>query len=154
MFSAVSWLLSGFAPSSFLTDDQFAAMVLELTAGRFRRGTRLIPAIQIGFEGTYYEVQIEVTVLQEGLSIVQEVPMNSKSPTFDVSRSIPLHQPKEDGTTAPVYQFFHEFVASATDNSQIAEVNGSTLKQCSGTEIASSYAEKVFPPSPMKLFSV
>ena len=51
---------------------------------------------------TNYEVQItlEVTVLQEGLSIVLGIPMNSRSSIFDVYWVIPLHQPNEDGTTS------------------------------------------------------
>ena len=59
--------------------------------------------------------------------------MNSKSSTFGVYRTIPLHQPNEDGTTASVYYFSHEFVAIATDNSQYAELNATTLSECSGT---------------------
>ena len=135
MYSAVSSLSSGFVPPNFLTPDQLAAIVEDLTAEEIRRGTKLTPAIQVGFEATYYEVQIvlEVTVLQEGLSIVLGIPMNSKSSTFNVYRAIPLHQPNEDGTTASVYRFSHEFVAIATDSSQYAELNATTLNQCSGT---------------------
>ena len=135
MYSAVSSLSSGFVPPNFLKPDQLAAIVEDLTAEEIRRGTKLTPAIQVGFEATYYEVQIvlEVTVLQEGLSIVLGIPMNSKSSTFDVYRAIPLHQPNEDGTTASVYRFSHEFVAIATDNSQYAELSATTLNQCSGT---------------------
>ena len=59
--------------------------------------------------------------------------MNSKSSTFNVYRAIPLHQPNEDGTTASVYRFAHEFVAIATDNSQYAELSATNLSQCSGT---------------------
>ena len=59
--------------------------------------------------------------------------MNSKSSTFDVYCAIPLHQPNEDGTTASIYRFSHEFVAIATDNSQYAELSATTLSQCSGT---------------------
>ena len=72
MFSAVSSLSSWFVPPNFLTPDQVAAIVEDLTAEEIRRGTKLTPAIQVGFEATYYEVQIvlEITFLQEGLSIV------------------------------------------------------------------------------------
>ena len=76
---------------------------------------------------------LEVTVLQESLSIVLGIPVNSKSSTFDVYRAIPLPRPNEDGTTASVYRFPHEFVAIATDNSQYAEVSATTFSQCSGT---------------------
>ena len=95
----------------------------------------MTPAIQVGFEVTFYEVQIvlEVTVLQEGLSIVFGIPMNSKSSTFDVYRAISLHQPNEDRTTASVQHFFHEFVAIAPDNSQYAELSATIFSQCSGT---------------------
>ena len=135
MYSAVFSLSSGFVPPNLLTPDQLAAIVEEFTAEEIRRGTKLTPAIQVGFEATYYEVRIvlEVTGLQKGLSIVLGIPMNSKSSTFDVYRAIPLHQPNEDGTTASVYRFSHEFGAIATDNSQYAEVSATTLSQCSGT---------------------
>ena len=134
MFSVVSWLSSGLVPPKFLTPDQLPAIVENLTAEQIRRGTKLTPAIQIGFEATYYEVQLvlEVTVLQEGLSTILGIPMNSKSYTFDVYRAIPLHQPNEDGTTASVYRFPHEIVAIATDKSQYAELSATTLSQCSG----------------------
>ena len=135
MYSLVSSLSLGFVPPNFLTSDQLAAIVEDLTAEEIRRGTKLTPAIQIGFEATYYEVQIllKVTVLQETLSIVLGLPMNSKSLAFDVYRAIPLHQPNEDGTTASAYRFYHEFMAIATDNSQYAELSATTFSQCSGT---------------------
>ena len=58
MYSAVSSLSSGFVPPNFLTPDQLAAIVKDLTAKEIRRGTKLKPAIQVGFEATYYEVQL------------------------------------------------------------------------------------------------
>ena len=135
MYSAVSSLSSGFVPPNFLTTDQLASIVEDLTAEEMRRGTKLTPEIQVGFEVTYYEVQIVVegTVLQDGLSIVLGIPMNSKSSTLDVYRAIPLHQPNKDGTKASVYRFSHELVAIATDNSQYAELSANTLGQRSGT---------------------
>ena len=155
MYSAVSSLSSGFVPPNFLTPDQLTAIVADLTAEEIRRGTKLTPAIQVGFEATYDEVQIvlETTVLQEGLSIVLGIPMNPKSSTFDVYRAIPLHQPNEDGMTASVYRFPYEFVAIATDNSQYAELIATTLSQCSG-QIELIYAVNVFPPQRMRLFFV
>ena len=131
----MSLLSSGFLPPNFLTPDYFAAIVEDLTAEELRTGTKVTPAIQVGFEATYYEVQIvlEVTVLQEGLSIVLGIPMNSESSTFDVYRAIPLHQPNENGTTATVYHF-SEFMAIPADNSQYAELSATTLCQCSGTD--------------------
>ena len=135
MYSAVSSLSSGFVPPNFLTPDELAAIVENLSAEEICRGTKLTPAIQFGSEAIYYEVPIvlEVTVLQEGLSIVLGIPMNSKSSTFDVYRAIRLHQPNEDGTTASVYHFSHKFVAIATDNSQYAELSATTLSECSST---------------------
>ena len=155
MYSVVSPLSSGFVPSNFLTPDQLAAVVEDLTAEEIRRGTKLTPAIQVGFEATYYEVQIvlEITVLQEGLSIVLGIPMNSKSTTFDIYRAIPLHQPNEDDTTASVYRFSHEFVVIATDNSQYAELSATTLSHVL-EQIELNYAVKVFPPQRMRLFFV
>ena len=135
MYSAVSSLSSGFVPPNFLTPDQLAAIIEDLTTEEIRGGSKLTPAIQLGFEATYYEVQIvvEVTDLQEGLSIVLGKPMNSKSSTFDVYHAIPLHQPIGDRTTASVYHFPHEFLAVPTDNSQYAELSATTFIQCSGT---------------------
>ena len=117
MYSAVSSLSSGFVLPSFLTPDQLAAIVKDLTEEEIRRGTKLAPAIQVGFEATFFEVQIvlEVTVLQEGSSIVLAIPMNSKPSTFDIYLAIPLCQPNEDETTASVYRFANEFLAIATN---------------------------------------
>ena len=72
MYSAVYSLSSEFDPPSFMTPDQLAVIVKDPTAGKIGRGTKLIPAIQVVFKGTYYGVQnlLEVTVLQDGLSIV------------------------------------------------------------------------------------
>ena len=133
MYSAVSSLSSGFAPPNFLTPDQLAAIVEDLIAEETRRGTKLTRAIQVGFEATYYEVQIvlEVTVLQEGLSIVLGIPIPSKSSGLDVYRFILLHQPNNDGTTALVYRFSYEIVAIATDNSKYAELSATTFSQWS-----------------------
>ena len=135
MYSAVSSTPSEFVPPSLLTPDQLVAIVEDLTAQGIRRGTKLTPAIQNGFEAIYYEIQIvlEVIVLQEGLSIVLGIPMKSKWSTFDVYRPIPLHQPNDDDTTASVYHFSPEFVAIVSDNSQYAELSATILSRCSGT---------------------
>ena len=156
MYSAVSSLCSGFVPPNFLTPDQLAAIVEDPTAEEIHRGTKLTPAIQVCFQATYYKVQIvlEVTVLQESLSIVLVIPMNSKSSTFDVYRAIPLHQPNEDGTTASVYRFAHEFLAIATDNSQYAELTATTFSQNVLEQIESNCAVKVLPSQLMNLFFV
>ena len=131
MFSAVSSISTGFVPPIFFTPNQLAAIVEDLTAEEIRRGTKLTPAIQIGFEATYYGVQIvlEVTILQEGLSIVLGIPMTTKSSTFDVYRAIPLHQPNEDGTISSVYHSSHEFLAIATNNPQYTELSATTYPQ-------------------------
>ena len=99
------------------------------------RGTKLTSAIQVGYEATYYEVQIvvEVSILASGIFVVLGVPMNSKSATFNILRAIPLYQPNEDCSTAFLYQFRHDYLAIAPDKSQYAELGAGTLQQCSGT---------------------
>ena len=47
MYSAVSSLSSGFVPPKFLTPDQLAAIVEDLTAEEIRRGTKLTTAIKL-----------------------------------------------------------------------------------------------------------
>ena len=66
------------------------------------RGTKLTPAIQVGYEATYDEVQfvLEVSILASGIPIVLGIHMNSKSATFNILRAIPLYQPNEDSSTA------------------------------------------------------
>ena len=135
MYSTVSSLSSSFVAPSFFTPDQLAAFIEDVTAEGIQGGTKMTPAIQVGSEATYNEVQIvlEVSVLQEGLSIVLGMAMNSKSSTFDAYRAISLHQPNEDCTIAVVYHFASEFLAIATDNCQYAELSATTRSQCSGT---------------------
>ena len=66
--SAVSSFSSGFVPPNFLTSDQIAAIVEDLTTEEIRRGTKSTPAIQVGFEATYYEAQIpQAFYLADGL---------------------------------------------------------------------------------------
>ena len=74
------------------------------------RGTKLKPAIKVGYEATYYEVQIvlDVSISASGISVVQGKHMNSKSATFNTLRAIPLDQHTEDGSTASLYQFRHD----------------------------------------------
>ena len=134
MCSAVSSLFFGFVSPSLLARDQLAAIVEDLTAEQIRRGTRLTTAIQVGFEATCCGVKLvlEVTVLQEGLSVVLGIPMTSKSSIFDVYCAIPLCQPNKDRTTS-ILHLSHEFVAIATDDSQYAELSGTALNQRSGT---------------------
>ena len=59
--------------------------------------------------------------------------MNSKFATFNFHRAIPPYQPKEDGSTASLYQFRHDYLAVPTDKSKYAELGVATLQQCSGT---------------------
>ena len=75
------------------------------------RGTKLTPAIQVGYEATYYEIQIvlEVSILAFGISVVLGISMNSISATFNILRAIPLYQPNGDGSTASLYQFSHDY---------------------------------------------
>ena len=135
LYSAVSSLSSGYVTPNFLTPNRLAEIVHELTMEEVHRGTKLTPAIQVGYEATYYEVQIvlEVSILASGISVVLGIPMNSKSATFNILRAIPLYQPNEDGSTASLYQFRHDYLAIATDKSQYAELSVATLQQCSGT---------------------
>ena len=95
------------------------------------RGTKLTPAIQVGYEATCYDVQIvlEVSILAFGVSVVLGMTMDSKSATFNTLRSIPLYQPNEDGSTASLYQFSHDYSAIATNKSQYAEQGVATLQQ-------------------------
>ena len=135
LFSAFSSLSSGHATPNFLTPIHLAEIVHELTMEEVHRGTKLTPAIQVGYEASYYEVQmvLEVTILASSISVVLEIPMNSKSVKFNLLRAIPLYQPNEDGSIAFLYQFRHDFLAVAIDKSQYAELSVAMLQQCSGT---------------------
>ena len=107
----------------------------ELAAEKFRKGSKLTPAIPSGFEAIYYELQIvlEVTMLPKGISFVLGIPMNSKSATYIVFQAEPLYQPNDNGKTAPVYQFGKPHVAIATGKTNFAELAASTLQQCTGS---------------------
>ena len=58
--------------------------------------------------------------------------MSSKSATFKILRALLLYQPNDDGSTASLYQFRHDYLDIATDKSQYAELGVATLQQCSG----------------------
>ena len=58
--------------------------------------------------------------------------MNSKSSTFNVYHATPLYQPNGDNKTASLFQLTKPFLAKATDDSRYAELDSSTLQQCSG----------------------
>ena len=134
LYSAVSSFTSGYVTPNFLTPNSLAEIVHELTMEEVHRGTKLTPSIQVGYEATYYEVQIvlEVSILAFGISVVLGIPMDSKSATSNTLRAIPLYQPNEHGSTASLYQFGHDFSAIATDKSQYAKLGVATLQQCSG----------------------
>ena len=125
----------GCVSPGFLTPNQLAEISEDLAFEEIWRDLKLTPAIQVGFDATYYEIQTvrKITVLQEGLSIVLDIPVNSKMSTFDVYRAIPPHQWNKDGTSDSVCHFSHDFVAIATDSPQYAELSSNTLNQCSGT---------------------
>ena len=58
--------------------------------------------------------------------------MNSKSSTSNVYQATPLYQPNGDNKTASLFQLPQPFLAVATDDSRYAELDSSTLQQCSG----------------------
>ena len=93
-FSYRTNLYSAVSPN-FLTPNRLAEIVHELTIEEVHRRTKLTPAIQVGYEATYYENQIllEVFILASGISVILGIPMNSKSATFNILRAIPLYQP-------------------------------------------------------------
>ena len=134
LFSTISSLASGKITPQFLVPNAIADIVNELSNDEIRRGTKLSPAIQPGYEAIYYEINVvlEVTLLPRGISVVLGIPMNSKSSTFDAYHAIPLYQPNGDNKTASLYQLQKPFLAVSTDNSRFAELDSSTLQQCSG----------------------
>ena len=133
LFSTISSLASGQITPQFLLPHEIAAIVRTLLEESYR-GTKLTPAIQPGFEAVYYEIQLvlEVTLIPRGISVVLGVPMNSKSSTFNVYHATTLYQPNGDNKTAFLFQLAKPFLAVATDDSRYAELDSSTLQQCSG----------------------
>ena len=134
LFSTLSSLAAGYVTPQYLLPDQLASIVKELADDEFLRRTKLSPAILVGHEAIYYEIQLvlEVNLLSGGFSVVLGIPMNSKSSNFDFYLATPLYQPNTDGDTASLYQFPDPFLAIFTDNTQFAELGASTLQQCSG----------------------
>ena len=59
--------------------------------------------------------------------------MNSESSTFNVYHATPLHQAHGDNKTASLFQLPEPFLAVAEDDSRYAELDSSTLQQCSGS---------------------
>ena len=78
---------------------------------------------------------LEVTILQERLSIFLGMPMHSILFTFDVYCVFRLNQPNEEKRTVSVYHLSHELVAMATDISQNAELVVATLHWRSGRNL-------------------
>ena len=71
-------------------------------------------------------------MIPRGISVVLGVPMNSKSSTFNVCHVSRLYQPNGDNKTASLFHLPKPFLAVAEDNSRYAELDSSTLQQCSG----------------------
>ena len=82
--------------------NAIADIVSELSNDEVRRGTKLSPAIQPGYESIYYEINVvlEVRLLPRGISVVFGIPIISKSSTFDLYHAIPLYQPNGGNKTA------------------------------------------------------
>ena len=94
LFSTISSLASGKITPQFLVPNAIADVVNKLSNEEIRRGTKLSPAIQPGYEAIYYKINVvlEVTLIPRGISVVLGIPMNSKSSTFDRSTCItPYH---------------------------------------------------------------
>ena len=134
LFTTISSLASGKITPQVLEPNAIAKIVNELSNDEIRRVTKLSPAFQPGYEAIYYEiiVVLEVTLLPRGISVVLGIPLNSKSSTFDVYHAIPLYQPNGENKTASLYQLQKPFLAVLTDNSRFAELDSSSLQQCSG----------------------
>ena len=133
LFSSLSSLAAGYETPQFLLTDQLDSIVKELANDENLRATKFSPAIRVGHEAIYYEIQLvlEVTLPSSGLSVVLGIPTNSKSSTFDIYLGTPLYQPNDDGDTAFLYQYPNPFLAISTDNTQFAELDASILQQCS-----------------------
>ena len=134
LFSTISSLASGKNTPQFLVSNAIADIVNEFSKDEVRRGTKLSPAIQPGYEAIYNEINVvlEVTLLPRGISVVLGNPMNSKSPTLDVYHAIPLYEPSGDNKTASLHQLQKPFLAVSTDKSRFAGLDSSTQQQCSG----------------------
>ena len=133
LFSTISSLAAGYVTPQFLLPSQLATIVSELASDEIFRGTKLSPAIRAGQEAIYYEIQmvLEVSLLSRGISVVLGIPMNSKKP-FNVFQATPLYQPNDDGDTASIYHFSNSLLAVSTENKRFAELDASSLQQCSG----------------------
>ena len=133
LYSTLLSLAAGYVSPQFLLPSQLASIVNELTHDEILRGTKLSPAIHVGQEAIYYEIQmvLVVSLLPKGITIVLGVPLKSKRP-FNVYRALPLYQPNDDGDTASLYHFPNPLLAISTDNSRFVELDAASLQQCSG----------------------
>ena len=133
LFSTISSLTAGYVTPQFLLPSQLATIVSELASDEIFRGTKLSPAICAGQKAIYYEIQmaLEVSLFSRGISVVLEIPMNSKKP-FNVFQATPLYQPNDDGDTASIYHFSNSLLAVSTDNKRFAELDASSFQQYSG----------------------
>ena len=134
MLSAIPSFASGQIIPQFLLSQENADIVRTLSEEESYPGTKLTPAIQLGFEAVYYEIQLvlEVTLNSRGRSVVLGIPMNSKSSNFNVYQATPFCQPNGDITTASLFPFANPFLAAANDDSPYTELDKSLLQQCSG----------------------
>ena len=114
--------------------QQAAKIVKALADDEVSWATKLSPAFRPGFEPIYYEIQLvlEVTLIPREISVILEIPMNSKLSTFDMFSATPLYQPNNDQRTASLYIFANPFLAISTDNNRFAKLGPNTLQQCSG----------------------
>ena len=70
LFSTLSSLAASYVTPQFLLPDQLASVLKELAIDEILRGTKISPAVRVGHEVIYYEIQLvlEVTLLSSGLS--------------------------------------------------------------------------------------
>ena len=77
LFSTLSSLAAGYVTPQILHPDQLASIVRELANNEILRGTKLSPAICVGHEAIYSEIQLvmEVIFLFDGLLVILGIPM-------------------------------------------------------------------------------
>ena len=133
LFLTISSLASGQITPQFLLPQEKADIVQTLSEEENYLGTKLTPAIHPCFQAVYYDIQLvlEVTLIPRGISVVLGVPINSKCSTFNLYHATPLYQPNCDNKTASLFQLAKPFLAVANDDSRYAELDISTLQQCS-----------------------
>ena len=90
--SITSSAATGHITRKFLLSIQLAAIVQELACEDFRKSSNLTPAIPLGFEAIYSELQIvlEAKILPKGISFVLGIPTKSNSATHIVFQEEPL----------------------------------------------------------------